>query len=734
MTKQRVQLWGKPQGYAVVDTEATNGAVLGVNIRLPDGTMATKEDFAPPVPDVERLQQTVLVNIKEQTRLLVEEQQARDQAVADALLQAASEAQEKVDAAKALIDAEVDGLQAQLNDFAGQADDWSDQVDYPSGDYVKSGGKLYRALQDVPAGTPLTDTAYWQQLGNYASAGEAISAALVMSTQNASDISAESQRVDTLFTGLGDANAEINTLQQAQSDTEQSLADFVTQTQASFGGVEAQIIAANQARADGDSVNALAIQGVEAGLAGKADVSVVQTMEAYSTATNLVPNSAFSNGADGTSFSASGGSWSGVIWNLAAPDWLMLGVNNIGIVGFGVVPSNVIADIFVAKVPVEQNERYGFSCRLAAHRGNNQMFILFHDASGSAVGPPVFSALNASFVGGPQRNSWMLAEVIEIAPPGAVSASVYVRTHGRGESDVYSWLCQPMAVKIAPTSTRVPVYSVGGREMAARHTVLLDVGGNISGTVSENDGKRSVFSVLADVFRVIASGSVGMEILSRAGGYFMRFYAGAAQIILGINFGQNNNLCLWYGPNVGEANANKSNATVWFDNAGSAYFGGSLSAGVLWTDESRNINTLQPGPDSRLDIVHRNSTGKTKACIFSAIFGNGQGFASFPTLADANNWRANNPDHSGTINLRLRRGTTTLWTGTVSYAFTTEPVEREDTTPPQWLVPYYDGGGVSGTLTDPYTTGGDVPYTLEVTGHSGTVSSKGLLSLRVQEE
>ena len=50
--KRRVQQWGKPQGFVEVETEATVGAIVGVNLFWADGTIVTKADFgSPEAPD-----------------------------------------------------------------------------------------------------------------------------------------------------------------------------------------------------------------------------------------------------------------------------------------------------------------------------------------------------------------------------------------------------------------------------------------------------------------------------------------------------------------------------------------------------------------------------------------------------------------------------------------------------------------------------------------------------------
>lgn len=50
MTKRRVPLWGKPQGYVSIDDAATDGAVLGENLRWPNGELVKKEELAGSAP------------------------------------------------------------------------------------------------------------------------------------------------------------------------------------------------------------------------------------------------------------------------------------------------------------------------------------------------------------------------------------------------------------------------------------------------------------------------------------------------------------------------------------------------------------------------------------------------------------------------------------------------------------------------------------------------------------
>lgn len=152
-----------------------------------------------------------------------------------------------------------------------------------------------------------------------------------------------------------------------------------------------------------------------------------------------------------------------------------------------------------------------------------------------------------------------------------------------------------------------------GEIARAKVTNVLDVDGNISGTVSENDGVRSSFNILASIFRVISSASTGLEWQN---GY-LRAYSSAIQLVLGINFGASSNLCFWYGPNVGAASCTKSNGTIWFDNSGSAYFGGSLSAGIL--KNSAQTTVLTANPTISVGPFTTNGKSKTVTVGYSAV-------------------------------------------------------------------------------------------------------------------
>lgn len=112
------------------------------------------------------------------------------------------------------------------------------------------------------------------------------------------------------------------------------------------------------------------------------------------------------------------------------------------------------------------------------------------------------------------------------------------------------------------------------------HVITNGAGGPLIGGMElTNNGQVVAARFLADLFEIVSTDPTkGME--WRNG--YLRVWNGAAQRIIGTGFGQaGDNLMDYFGPNVGAAAAAKNNAVMWMDSAGSAYFGGQLSAGVL---------------------------------------------------------------------------------------------------------------------------------------------------------
>lgn len=136
--------------------------------------------------------------------------QARIDADFDVAAAAAADATAKANAARDAAIAYADVIAAQLNDII-EADVWDNATNYVIGDIVQWAGKLYRAETDNIGQQPDTNPDDWLLMGNYTSLGEAVAAAVNLSTQNATDIEAVSTSLDAVVARMPAGTGELAT-------------------------------------------------------------------------------------------------------------------------------------------------------------------------------------------------------------------------------------------------------------------------------------------------------------------------------------------------------------------------------------------------------------------------------------------------------------------------------------------------------------------------------------------
>jgi len=163
---------------------------------------------------------------------------------------------------------------------------------------------------------------------------------------------------------------------------------------------------------------------------------------------------------------------------------------------------------------------------------------------------------------------------------------------------------------------RVSVNEQGVAQAKATWGVYLTAGNVISGVQSINNGIVAEFNVMAHVFRLLSpAGADGMEIQD---GY-IRIWKGNSQTIIGNRFGvAGQGLMKWFGPNIGAAACTKANATSWEDDQGNAYFGGSLSAGVL----RNGAQSTQVGSNAVVETGQFGTNGGAKTVTYSLSYAN----------------------------------------------------------------------------------------------------------------
>ncbi|GEM_PF-519974 len=319
---------------------------------------------------------------------------------------------------------------------------------------------------------------------------------------------------------------------------------------------------------------------------------------------NLFENSEFSRIGTENNAVGWGWAWNPGGWNIPyspqiAPGgsgWEPSGGKSLGGSKAGAVTSGSYGVVYQFGTQVQAGKRYILSMLSANHRCTTALAMRFNNSSGANIHEPLGLWSTYDGNGGANLINWEYRFLSVVAPANATTLDAGLWVNGTGQSDPYFWFTRPMLEEASDTQTKPSPWAPGSSskqiassintlsasinattgKVNAVNGVYLDVNGYVSGTVSENNGQRSSFSILASIFRVISSASTGLEWQN---GY-LRAYSGSIQLILGINFGSSSDLCFWYGPNVGTANCTKANGTIWFDNTGGAYFGGSLSAGT----------------------------------------------------------------------------------------------------------------------------------------------------------
>lgn len=83
---------------------------------------------------------------------------------------------------------------------------------------------------------------------------------------------------------------------------------------------------------------------------------------------------------------------------------------------------------------------------------------------------------------------------------------------------------------------------------------------------------------------------------------------GAFMKVQGTGFGTNNQFIEWFGPNMAIASCSEANASYYLKVDGSAYFGGTLSAGIL----KNSVQTTQTSPDAAVTTGTFGSNGKSR--------------------------------------------------------------------------------------------------------------------------
>jgi hypothetical protein len=249
--------------------------------------------------------------------------------------------------------------------------------------------------------------------------------------------------------------------------------------------------------------------------------------------------------------------------------------------------------------------------------------------------------------------------------------------------------------------------SINGLE--ARWGVSVDVNGRIGGFVLNNDAQSVSATFLADQFAVIDPSTNQPFIDADASGLRLRngrviMDNGVFIKAIGVGFGTNNQFIEWFGPRPAGGDialCNEANAIAFLKTNGDAFYGGTLSAGVL----KNAAQGTSIAADAFVEIGPFGSNGNPRNVVASY---------SFSHVGPHTDTSFSAGSDSSTANLVLERRTSG------SYETVTTFNAQIDATWTQAFGPTEPGfvtvtGGASITLTDNVLITGNLEYRVRLT-------------------
>jgi hypothetical protein len=146
---------------------------------------------------------------------------------------------------------------------------------------------------------------------------------------------------------------------------------------------------------------------------------------------------------------------------------------------------------------------------------------------------------------------------------------------------IYSWTNGAAVVYIADCAVveQLDTVSIANGAITAQK---MQVGTITAASGIIADAAITNAKIVSLVVNKLLSGNLDATIDVGTG--MFKFTVGGSQLLLGRGFGNSNQFFLWYGPaQASPSTCTEANGVVWLKTNGSAYFGGSLSAGTLTT-------------------------------------------------------------------------------------------------------------------------------------------------------
>ncbi|MCU1201948.1 hypothetical protein [Stenotrophomonas maltophilia] len=343
-------------------------------------------------------------------------------------------------------------------------------------------------------------------------------------TQQGQKLEATAQDLTSLKTQVGDVNAtafnqlQTTVVQQGTTldATAQDLVSLKTQvgdvSASGFNQLKTQVTEQGQAQ----TAQGQQISGIQTSLGGKADASVVQTMEArvktLGGGGNLLRTATMTGSLDPAWFTrwATGG-WERsnlIIQDARVPRGMraMVHYANSG----QAVSSQVLT---AQQVPAEPGKSYMGSVYCNSYLSRSNVSVFFVDANGNLIGSEFASSASRKYgASGSLADYERLFVLTGPAPANASTVWFQIATTKESPAgqDCAGWYVQAMLEQCPSDASLPSLWSAGGSEALAQWGVAVSADRKVGGVRLSATGEISAFDVLADMFRV-SSPSGGMR-------------------------------------------------------------------------------------------------------------------------------------------------------------------------------------------------------------------------------
>lgn len=226
----------------------------------------------------------------------------------------------------------------------------------------------------------------------------------------------------------------------------------------------------------------------------------------------------------------------------------------------------------------------------------------------------------------------------------AISAAVSTEASARATADsAIASTVTTVSSNLGTLSSTVSSQATAIAGLGAKAGVTLDVNGYMTGWALNNNGDYGDFIVRADLFKVVEPGNTERSIFEVTSTY-VKFLGklqvdglqtgtlnadinvgtgriiydnGSVMKVTGTGFGTSNQFIEWYGPSMDIDDCSEATAIQYLKTNGSAYFGGSIAAGII----KNSVQTTNTSSTASVDMGPASSNGNPRTVVLSYSFG-----------------------------------------------------------------------------------------------------------------